>query len=473
MAENKLGNQAMQSLLRDRFIQAKLSVSQPQDPHEREADEVAARVMGTPVQLARKAADFPAPRFDGASAAQVENLGGAGKPLDESTRNFFEPRFGHDFSTVRIHSDQRAAESARSINALAYTRGRDIVFAQGQYQPDNVTGKTLLAHELAHVVQQGEGAGRGVAADTVQRACGPAIGTPAGCAPLTSEPVGEQVSFRVNCDEYTSPAERTKVLDFADSMLATDRVRVHGFASTDGDATFNANLSCARANRVAHTLTFAGHIAASQVDVFSHGPVSGPVDQRRSVVLERDPAGSRATTPQLSAVVLSGPTAGDCGEFTFEVFWSLSRASHPVNGGFIVQEVTVNRIDDDCAGNPIQWGHASPLHLFEAWQVIPGTMSMVAADGDTDTFWMRRPGTACATGSIRVDAVATYHDNVAALPPDMIRNNPDTTAGGIRSSLNDPALGGTASRPITHSISVTWDCCPCQSAPTVIISHTP
>jgi Domain of unknown function (DUF4157) len=78
-----------------------------------------------------------------------------GRPLDGSTRSFMEQRFGHDFSGVRIHTDERAAESAQSVNALAYTVGHDIVFGAGQYAPTLPAGQKLLAHELTHVVQQG------------------------------------------------------------------------------------------------------------------------------------------------------------------------------------------------------------------------------------------------------------------------------------------------------------------------------
>jgi hypothetical protein len=77
-----------------------------------------------------------------------------GQPLDGATRDFMEPRFGHDFSRVRIHADSRAAASAQSVNALAYTVGRDVVFGAAQYQPGTQAGRHLLAHELAHVVQQ-------------------------------------------------------------------------------------------------------------------------------------------------------------------------------------------------------------------------------------------------------------------------------------------------------------------------------
>lgn len=83
-----------------------------------------------------------------------EALHSPGQPLDGPTRSFFEARFGHDFSKVRVHSDDKAAASARAIDALAYTVGQDVVFAPGQYSPRARGGQQLLAHELAHVIQQ-------------------------------------------------------------------------------------------------------------------------------------------------------------------------------------------------------------------------------------------------------------------------------------------------------------------------------
>src|SRR5437868_3213011 len=81
-------------------------------------------------------------------------LSSSGRPLDTDTRSFMENRFGHDFSAVRIHNDAQAAESARALNAHAYTVGQDVVFGAGQYAPDSSRGRHLLAHELAHTVQQ-------------------------------------------------------------------------------------------------------------------------------------------------------------------------------------------------------------------------------------------------------------------------------------------------------------------------------
>ncbi len=84
-------------------------------------------------------------------------LNSPGRPLDTGTRAFMEPRFDHDFSTVRVHTDGKAAESARAVNALAYTVGKDVVFGAGQYVPGTMAGKQLLAHELTHTIQQSMG----------------------------------------------------------------------------------------------------------------------------------------------------------------------------------------------------------------------------------------------------------------------------------------------------------------------------
>jgi len=99
----------------------------------------------------------------GAVPPQVHQvLRSAGQPLDPAVRAEMESRLGHDFGRVRVHTDARAAESARAVAAAAYTVGRHVVFGPGQYAPRSTAGRRVLAHELAHVVQQG-GAGDGPA----------------------------------------------------------------------------------------------------------------------------------------------------------------------------------------------------------------------------------------------------------------------------------------------------------------------
>lgn len=96
---------------------------------------------------ARGQSDFDSPTV-------ADAIRSSGKPLDGKTRAFMESRFDHDFSRVRVHSDEQASQSAKDVNARAYTVGQDIVFRSGHYSPHTDSGRRLLAHELTHVVQQ-------------------------------------------------------------------------------------------------------------------------------------------------------------------------------------------------------------------------------------------------------------------------------------------------------------------------------
>lgn len=100
-----------------------------------------------------RSADGAAPPVGDIDMRDIAALSG-GSPLNAETRAYMEPRFGHNFGQVRVHTDEEAAASARSVRALAFTVGSDIVFATGQYSPGTRSGRRLLAHELTHVVQQ-------------------------------------------------------------------------------------------------------------------------------------------------------------------------------------------------------------------------------------------------------------------------------------------------------------------------------
>ncbi len=201
-----------------KWLQTKLTVGPPGDHYEQEADRVADHVMrmpapgpvtissrgnelqrsydeseedgGTPEPLARKQASGALPMHRTAAPGIVhEVLRSPGRPLDQATRGFFEPRFGNDFGNVRVHTDSRAAQSASAVNALAYTMGNNLVFGAGQYAPDSAHGRRLLAHELTHVQQQ-QGAiplsNRGP--ELLQRQEGPAVpSAPAPAPPITPE----------------------------------------------------------------------------------------------------------------------------------------------------------------------------------------------------------------------------------------------------------------------------------------------
>jgi len=176
------GNQAVLRMLgrSGLAIQPKLVINEPGDAYEQEAYRVAGQVMrmpdpglsisAAPVDISRKCAACeeeaktlqtkPAgsPKVGPGEAPGIahEVLRSPGHPLDPSTRIFMEDRFRHDFTGVRVHNDAGAASSARAVNARAYTLGNDVVFGAGQYSPDSGDGRRLLAHELAHVVQQSD-----------------------------------------------------------------------------------------------------------------------------------------------------------------------------------------------------------------------------------------------------------------------------------------------------------------------------
>ena len=143
-------------------IQPKLKVNAPGDQYEQEADRIASQVLRhkraeneEEKTFQSKACSHQYPNPSSNLKNPIAALQGGGQPLPHSEQAFFEPRFGTDFSRVRVHADRQAAETARTVNARAFTVGRDIVFGAGEYQPRASEGRKLLAHELAHVVQQG------------------------------------------------------------------------------------------------------------------------------------------------------------------------------------------------------------------------------------------------------------------------------------------------------------------------------
>lgn len=259
-----IGNHAALRALRSARVQAKLTVSSPDDSYEQEADRVAERVMGMPepdisrqeeneelqtspladqisplVQTqpeAEEAQRQPEEEEEPAQAqflqkqeeeemqkqpekeeepvqakllqrreeraavekksnsvqegrgasleSSINSIRGGGRPLTQSARFFFEPRFGADFSGVKVHTDENANHLAKSINAKAFTIGRDIVFGSGQYSPESPPGKQILAHELTHVIQQA-----GKSQNTIQR-----LKTP-NCEKTHNIPISKNVEF--------------------------------------------------------------------------------------------------------------------------------------------------------------------------------------------------------------------------------------------------------------------------------------
>ncbi len=177
LAENKVNASSRVIGASGIFFQPKLTINNPSDKYEQEADAMADKVMRMEqpgiqlkplsiTSLQRKCAHCEEQkvnrkeinREETTADSSVENyigsLSSSGQQLSNEVRNFYEPRFGYDFSNVKVHTDSIAAKSAQSINALAYTSGNNIVFNNGQYSPNSDSGKRLMGHELTHVVQQ-------------------------------------------------------------------------------------------------------------------------------------------------------------------------------------------------------------------------------------------------------------------------------------------------------------------------------
>ncbi|MEM9007835.1 MAG: DUF4157 domain-containing protein [Cyanobacteria bacterium P01_F01_bin.86] len=362
------------------LIQTKLTVGQPNDKYEKEADRVAEQVMRMPApatattvetqfqppkiqricancedeeKLQAKEVPGGVPEVTPAITSRIQSLQGGGQPLPASTRNFFEPRFGQDLSHVRIHSD---SASTRDLSARAYTVGHNIVFDVGQYTSETSAGRNLLAHELTHVIQQ-----QGVNPKAIQRSptCenDPSTIPPEGidCPIAHSSPSGSGLDVFFNIEDSTlSTGNVAAIHNLVRNWHAAGgaaQIRVDGFASCDGPPSLNWRLSCNRALAVAHELlhpsdpTLTG-VAPSYVETFANGETtrfsSSPPSNRRTTVSlptptpTPTPIPTPTPTPTPTRVIPCTPmprqifNRGRCGggtDFTHHDFQSLSGVS--------------------------------------------------------------------------------------------------------------------------------------------------
>jgi outer membrane protein OmpA-like peptidoglycan-associated protein len=315
--KGRAGNRALQHMLQTRAVQPKLTVNAPGDELEREADRVADQVMRMPnsvvvdsrsiqracahcrkelnqnrIQrrcsecdeaLQREPRDNRGiPEIPESLASEIASIRTGGEPLPESAQEFFQHRFGHDFSGVRVHARGRAAETAREIGAHAYTMRNHIVFAPGLYTPETAAGRRLLAHELSHTIQQGEGGP--FPGEMIQRlgdlARVPA-GLPCAVAPATPPNAIVEVLFP-NSGTILTAGQKKLIQDFAVSWNASGAstsVRVDGYASPAGADELNWRLSCERAQAVAAELLVPSSpgipaVPSGKLNIFAQGETS-------------------------------------------------------------------------------------------------------------------------------------------------------------------------------------------------------
>lgn len=358
-------------------VQPKLTINQPDDKYEREANRVAEQVMRMPeadigergtvreevrdIHIQRSWAECDdelqrqpieeeeeeeilqtkanlgrTPEVLPEIEAKVHALRGR-QPLPKPVRAFFEPRFGYDFSHVRVRTSARANEVAGGVEARAFTVGQDIVFGAGQYSPGTLEGRRLLGHELTHVMQQSDSAvaghgreieppcqvtGRG--ADVVnwararpprvsnrvtsshhkiQRACPPPerLGRsppPEPC--VEADPTqrirdyfGLPLRFCLDSDNLID-ADRPNIAELRSRLsvllLASGRsVHIHGYSSVSGRARYNRRLACHRASTVKRMLRLRSR---APIHLYCHGSTSifgSPGENQRVVVCVHPP----------------------------------------------------------------------------------------------------------------------------------------------------------------------------------------
>jgi outer membrane protein OmpA-like peptidoglycan-associated protein len=327
--QRALGNSATTRLLTTGLIQPKLTVSNPSDKYEREADRVAEQVMRmaqpdpeallsrSTLNIQRRCADCQenskrelipdeeesglvqasfasiAPGYGSEVESYLNATRGGGHPLSPSDRAYFEPRFGYDFSQVRMHTDAQAAESARALNARAYTTGTHIVFASAQSSREADQGRKLLAHELAHVVQQSGSH----AARTVQRAVDEKS-FPGG-GKVDDVRAGEHLLWNFEIGQHALRPEHTKAIQTIAAEIKGALTRdpsalidIEGQASFTG--TRNDELSAKRAESVKKALVAQG-IAQDRLNIISVGSMKSlPGESQENFARSR---GVRVITP--------------------------------------------------------------------------------------------------------------------------------------------------------------------------------
>jgi len=371
-------------------------------------------------------------------------LSSPGRPLDSGTRAFMEPRFGHDFSRVRVHIDAKASASARAVNALAYTVGRDVIFGAGQYAPETTAGRHLIAHELTHVRQQQQGASAALdrmaigdtaafpaslligatnnqfereadkVADAIverhsigridvmpvsqqlQRACGPsAIGSVGGCIGAGGQDITDLGStsdnlylFEVNCDQFR-PGEELRLREFARGISPDETVELHGFASEEGDATFNDNLSCARTHAAADILN--QESVTARMVFFNHGATPGVREYRRGVVISRLQAQAQEiTTHRFRVAAASFLSCAECNPFTDDGTLGVSPpATEPPSGSSFRQLHTIEAVLGTTDGRTIQPGSER-----SAGSMMVGESGYCGTTGSGHVVTSAAPGTA-------------------------------------------------------------------------------
>jgi Domain of unknown function (DUF4157) len=387
---------------------AKLEVGAIDDPLEREADAIADRVMRFPGRsatafepvamsegtLQRRYASCEKEDGPHRKAAPGDLLRSPGRELPGPVRRFMEPRLGRVFGDVRVHTDAAAARSARAVSALAYTAGRDVVFGEGQFVPDGVAGRRLIAHELAHVIQQSAGPGRPPELQR-QTAKGGDDGDDFSDDPLTADGFGPaDQTVRVRPGPVRTTIVRSRLTDIDGYTYDDPRLRHSGRQQVEPGAWIQDLLSffildlvidpgahppvpgskyLFRRAREQRFMTRAQVIDAVVAEGAAEGRVIDPAAVDGAITARLGP--ERAPEPSTSRVSYSLSVSGvKTGHIDPKTGRGL-RADEP--GGQLAVQVTWELHEEDKSGPELSWtgqvtGFQDPANVpgsTSAWQV--------------------------------------------------------------------------------------------------------
>ncbi len=324
---------------------------------------------------------------------------GEGRPLASDVRSRMESAFGTSFSHVRTHTDGKAAAISDQVNARAFTVGNHMAFGKGEYQPGTMLGDALIAHELAHTIQQ-EG---------------------------------------------------------ADASMDKMEVGSDGYESLERDADMSAaGVVSALWGKAAGKVSA---IARNILPTLRTGLRLSRCDDKKAPA----PSGSgsaaapaAATTQSLSKKTISGPTGGNCGSYSWVIQWELDKPAG-ASGGHVIQHITAQYNVDKCDGTVKDH---QKIDYLEAWPINAGQkVTKWAETGDTadDTYSDPSYGSGTKGNIVNVGSAA-YYDGIT-LPADFIVNNPATQAHILPSTTNVRNIPG-GSAAISHNLTPAWDCCP-------------
>jgi len=352
--------------------------------------------------------------------AAVQARLGAGRPLEGSIRSRMESAFGRSFSHVRVHNDSAAAGLSTGFNARAFTVGSHVAFGPQEYRPGTMIGDALIAHELAHVAQQGDAGAAG---------------------PVRAEGAAYQALER-DADLATVGAVA--------AMWTGLRGRLRSFPRPEPRLSSGLRLQrCDRCRRCGGQQAAAPTAPSSAL-----GPVTAPTPQAAPTPphLKWEPADNRERT-------------GTCGSFSWQTQWSLDRPT--TRGGLLVQKIHVDfEHVKDCSDQDVQ----NDINYWEAWEIKPNkTTTTITEAGHLhdDEFLSGRPvpGT---KGRLEYRGSADFYEGQTL--PSSFHVDPSSPAQELPMTWNDPHLTG-GSGQVDRTLVATWDCCDPSSDRATTLTH--